>query len=293
MLSETVAVTPRWRWRDVVMLAKPRLSLLVFLTTAAGCYLAPGHVSWPRLLLILVASALVVGAANTINSYLECDSDARMRRTRNRPIPAGRIEPRWALALGTATAIIAMWLLYLAANPLTALLSFFAFASYAWVYTPMKRYTWLAVVVGAVPGAIPPLMGYTAVTNHLSAPGWSLFALLFFWQLPHFFAIALYLKDDYARGGFKVLPLEIGERGTVWCIIGSTCLLIPISLLPVWLGFVAPWYAVAALVLGVAFLAWTLIGLRGQHIGRWARGVFVGSIAYLTLLLVVLLLGAR
>lgn len=290
---ESIAVAPRASWRDVAALAKPRLSLLVFLTTAAGMYLAPGHVAWPRLVTILLASALVVGAANALNCYLERHSDARMRRTRGRPLPSGRVEARTALWLGTLSGFGAIGVLFVAANPLTALLAFVAFAVYVCVYTPMKRYSWLAVVVGAVPGAIPPLMGWTAITNSLSPAGWSLFAIMFFWQLPHFFAIALYLKDDYARGGLKVLPLECGERVTVWSTVATAVLLVPVSLLPLWLGMAYPWYGGAAGLLGAAFVTWTLIGLRRQHAGRWARGVFLGSIAYLTLLLAALLVGAR
>lgn len=282
-----------WAWRDLAALAKPRLSLLVWFTTGVGLWLAPGGMPWFAALLTLCASALVVGAANGVNSYLERDSDALMRRTRTRPLPAGRVEPAFALRLSCAVALLSIALLYWAANPLTALLSFVAFALYAWVYTPMKRYSWLAVVVGAVPGAIPPLMGVTAVTGRVDALGLVLFAVMFFWQLPHFLAISVYLKDDYARGGLKVLPLVCSARWTAAWIVLTVVLLVPISLLPVRLGLADWHYGLAALALGSGFGGWTVAALWSLPQTRWARGVFVGSIGYLTLLLASLLMGAH
>ena len=284
---------PRIAWRDLWSLGKPRLSLLVLCTTGAGLHLAPGTLRWPRAFLILFATALVVGAANALNSYLERHSDALMERTRHRPLPAQRLSPRSALILSWAAAIVALTLLYCAANPLTALLAFAAFASYAWVYTPMKRYSWVAVLVGAIPGSIPPLMGWTAVTGHLSSAGWALFLILFFWQLPHFFAISTYLKEDYARGGLQVLPLVCGPRQTVWWTVAATIVLVPISLWPYYLGLASALYGWAALILGLGFVGVTCLGFSARSIERWARTVFLVSLGYLTFLMGFLVMGAR
>lgn len=293
VLADALPVAPRGRLRDVLALAKPRLSLLVIWTTAVGLWMAPGTLAWQRAVIIGLATALVVGGANALNSYLERDTDGRMRRTRQRPLPAQRLPPAVALTASLVAACVAVAVLYRFANPLTALLSFAAFAVYGWVYTPMKRHSVWAVVVGAIPGAIPPLMGYTAVTGRLDPMGWALFGILFVWQLPHFLAIALYLKDDYARGELKVMPLVWGDRAAVWCTIATAMLMLPVSLVPAVLGLVEPLYTAAALVLGLAFFLATASGLFAPQTGRWARRVFLSSIAYLTLLLTVLVVEAR
>src|SRR5512138_1146982 len=201
--------------KDLFLLAKPRLSSLVIVTTGGGMALAPGQIGLGRGLAVLLGTAAVVGAANALNCFIERDIDGRMRRTRDRPLPAGRVEPFTALALRV-----------LVANPLTALLAFAALVTYVAVYTPMKQRSTLALFVGAVPGAIPPLMGWTAVTGRLDAGGVALFALLFFWQLPHFLAISIYLAEDYARGGLKVFALVHGEPVTRAFIALSTVLLV-------------------------------------------------------------------
>src|SRR5512138_3387831 len=215
--------------KDLLLLAKPRLSSLVVLTTAGGVALAPGRLGAARAIVTIVGTAAVVGAANALNCYLERDVDARMRRTRDRPLPAGRVEPFVALALGLAVPIFALPVLALVANPLTALLAFLALAVYVAVYTPMKRRSTLALFVGAVPGAIPPLLGWTAVTGRLDAGGLALFALLFAWQLPHFLAISIYLAEDYARGGLQVFALVHGERATRGWIAASSVLVLAVS----------------------------------------------------------------
>jgi protoheme IX farnesyltransferase len=233
----------------------------------------------------------VVGAANALNCYLERDIDARMRRTRDRPLPAGRLEPFTALALGLLVPTFALPILALVANPLTALLAFVALVSYVLVYTPMKQRSTLALFVGAVPGAIPPLMGWTAVTGRIDAGGLALFALLFAWQLPHFLAVSLYLRDDYARGGLKVFSIVHGERRTRLAIVASTLLLVPVSLALVPLGVAGAVYGALALGLGLALSALALAGL-GKEGGRWARTYFLATLVYLTALFVALSAGA-
>jgi protoheme IX farnesyltransferase len=278
--------------KDLLLLAKPRLSGLVVLTTAGGVVLAPERIGVARAIVTIAGTAAVVGAANALNCYLERDVDARMRRTRDRPLPAGRVEPFVALALGILIPVFALPILAMAASPLTALLAFVALAVYVGVYTPMKRRSTLALFVGAVPGAIPPLMGWTAVTGRLDAGGVALFALLFAWQLPHFLAISIYLAEDYARGGLRVFALVHGERATRGWIAASSVLLLAASLALVPLGLAGLAYGVVAAAAGAALVAGAVAGL-GRSGGRWARNLFLGTLAHLTLLFAALLVLPR
>jgi protoheme IX farnesyltransferase len=237
---------------------------------------------------------MVVGAANALNNFLERDIDRRMRRTRDRPLPAGRLEPWVAVAVGLGLPSVALPALALLTNAVTAALAALALFVYVVLYTPMKRRTSLALFVGAVPGAIPPLMGWTAVTGRIDAGGMALFALLFCWQLPHFLAISMYLEEDYARGGLKVFALVHGERATkVWGALTSVAL-VPVSLVLVRLGLAGRWYGLAAALLGTGLAAYAMAGLshRGAA-NRWARNFFLLTLAYLTLLFAALLLDAR
>ena len=280
--------------RDVAELAKPRLAALVLCTTAGGLWLAPGRREGLSAAVLLLGTALVVGAANALNNFLERDVDGLMRRTRDRPLPSGRLEPWVAVALGLGLPSVALPALALFTNGLTATLAALALFTYVVVYTPMKRKSSLALLVGAVPGAIPPLMGWTAATGRLDAGGLALFALLYCWQLPHFLAISMYLRDDYARGGLKVFSLVHGDRATrVWSAVTSL-LLIPVSLLLLPLGLGGPLYTVAAALLGAGLAGYGLTGLwqRGAA-QRWARNFFLLTLAYLTLLFAALLVSGR
>ncbi len=279
--------------RDLLQLAKPRLSGLVLLTTTGGMALAPGHISLARALVTVFATAAVVGSANALNCYIERDSDALMRRTRDRPLPAGRLDPLIALGGGLLVPVFAVPLLALSAGALTALLALIALVSYVAVYTPMKRRSTLALVVGAVPGAIPPLMGWTAVTGGLDAGGLGLFGLLFAWQLPHFLAISIYLKEDYARGGMKVFAVVHGEPATRRWIALTSLLLPPAALLPTWLGLAGWGYGAVALLASLGFCAFALLGLgpRGEA-PRYARQVFFATLLYLVVVMLALFAGA-
>jgi protoheme IX farnesyltransferase len=274
--------------KDLLLLAKPRLSGLVVLTTAGGVALAPGRIGTARAIVAILGTAAVVGAANALNCWLERDVDARMRRTRDRPLPAGRVEPFVAFALGIAVPAFAIPILALVASRLTALLALTALVVYVLVYTPMKRRSTLALFVGAVPGAIPPLLGWTAVTGRLDAGGLALFALLFAWQLPHFLAISIYLAEDYARGGLQVFALVHGERKTRGWIAASSVVLLATSLALVPLGVAGPAYGLVAALSGSALVAGALAGL-GRSGGRWARNLFLGTLLHLTLLFAALL----
>jgi protoheme IX farnesyltransferase len=278
--------------RDVVALTKPRLSLLVVITFGGALLLAPGSIGLARSLVALVATTLIVGAANALNCYLERDLDRHMNRTRTRPLPAGRLDPRVALVLAFACSLFAVPALTLAANPVTALLGVVALASYVLVYTPMKQKSALALWVGGVPGAIPPLMGWTAVTGHIDWRGAALFAILFCWQIPHFIAIAMFRSEDYARAGHKTLPSVVGVLASKAHAVLWSVLLVAFSLVLYPLGIAGVGYTVAAGVLGAGFLTATFAGITGDE-RRWGKNLFYASLAYLTLLFVALSLGAR
>jgi protoheme IX farnesyltransferase len=279
--------------RDLVMLGKPRLATLVVCTAAGGMWLAPGTRDLPRVIALLVGTTLVVGAANALNNWLERDVDALMRRTRDRPLPAGRLEPWVALALGLGLPGLALPALAWFTNGLTATLAALAIFSYVVVYTPLKRKSSLALFVGAVPGAIPPLMGWTAVTGRLDLGGLALFAVLFCWQLPHFLAVSIYLKDDYARGGLRVFALVHGERAAVATTAATTALLVPVTLWLWPLGLAGPAYALVAGVLGTGLTALACTGFSAPLPVRWSRTFFLSTLAYLTLLLAALFIWSR
>jgi protoheme IX farnesyltransferase len=278
---------------DFADLAKPRITALVLFTGAIGVWMAPGTLGPLRAALFLAATALLVASANTLNCWVERDTDARMLRTRSRPLPAGRLTPRAALLAGLAEAGVAALLLALSSNVTTLLLGALALVVYVAVYTPLKRHAWWAVIVGAVPGAIPPLMGWCAVTGALDLPGWFLFGVLFYWQLPHFIAISLYLKEDYGRGGLRVLPLACGDAAARRHLLAYTVLLVLHSLAALPLGLAGPAYLLVAAVLGLGFVGLAAVGLRRGAGVPWARRAFAYSLVYLPALIVALVLDAR
>ncbi len=281
------------RVRDLVELGKPRITMLVLFTTAVGLWMAPGSLGFVGTLLFLMGTAGLVASANTLNCWVERDSDGLMHRTRRRPLPAGRLEPRVALISGMFVGVAALALVWATTNPLTFALGATALLSYVLVYTPLKRVSWLALLVGAVPGAIPPLMGWTALTGELSLPGWVLFGILFFWQLPHFIAISLYLKEDYRRGGLKVLPLVHGDAVARRHLFVYTLVLVGVSLGALPLGLAGPVYLAAATLLGAGFVYLAARGLRPVVEAVWARRTFAYSLIYLSLLIGILVLDAR
>ena len=273
-------------WSDYLELTKPRVTSLVVVTTAFGFYLGSRGAVDPILLFhTLLGTTLVASGTSAYNMYLERDSDALMQRTRRRPLPDGRLRPVQALAFATLMSVAGILYLASLVNLLTSLLAIATLASYIFLYTPMKRWSALCTLVGAIPGALPPLGGWAAATGDLSAGGWSLFAILFLWQLPHSLAIAWMYRDDYERGGFRVLPVVDPEGGsTVRQIVANALALIPVSLTPVLLGVAGAWYFYGALLLGVA-LAASCLRLARTRSRAHARGVLLASVVYLPVLL--------
>jgi len=270
--------------RDLVGLTKPRITAIVLATTGAGMAVAPGSIGAQRALLALVGTVLIVSSANALNMWWERETDGFMIRTKDRPLPAGRMSPDLALGFGLALGAVSVPMLW-AVNGMTALLGLIALVTYVGAYTPLKRHTTLALLVGAVPGAMPPLMGWTSVTASLDKGGLVLFGVLFLWQLPHFIAISIFRAHDYARAGLKIVPVEQGQRAARWMIVGSTLLLVGMSALLVPYHVAGRAYLGAAILLGALFLALGAYGFRAGAGARWARSLFGYSIVYQVLLL--------
>jgi protoheme IX farnesyltransferase len=266
---------------------------MVLVTTACGAAIAPGRIrDYGKFGWAVLGTALLVAAANALNMYLEGDVDALMTRTRGRPIPSGRLAPETALWFGTGLTFIGLPILDFWVNPLTAFIGGFALLSYVLVYTPMKRVSSLAVWIGAVPGAAPPLMGWTSVTGTLNAAGLSLFLLLFIWQIPHFHAIALFRTEEYRRAGLVVLPAVRGVDHTKRTIVVLLAVQLAVSALPALLGLGGTAYVVAASLCGAVYFGWGLAGLRPSAGPKWARSLFFASLPYLLVLFGVLVASA-
>lgn len=270
-------------WSELV---RARLTGLVVLTTLVGFYLAPrAGVNEGRLLLTLLGTALAAAGASALNQWMERDLDARMTRTRWRPLPSGTISPRAALRLGAGCVTAGVGLLALAVNPLTAGLALLVEALYLLVYTPLKTRTPACTLVGAVCGAIPPLMGWSAASGTLAPGAWVLFALLFIWQIPHFLALAWLYRADYARAGYRMLPL-LDERGELTAIatLASAFALPPIAAAGALSGLAGPFGALACLLVGALF-AVPCLELYFRRTSHNARRVFLASLLYLPLAL--------
>jgi heme o synthase len=274
---------------DYVALTKPRLNFLVVATSAAGYYLGAASPIEPGAMIVAVAgTALVAGGAAVLNQLYERDTDALMRRTRMRPLPAGRVVPADAGLFGAALSILGLALLAARANWLSASLAFTTLLVYLAVYTPMKRRTPAATLVGAVPGALPALIGWTASHGSVAVGGAALFAIVFLWQIPHFMAIAWLYRDDYGKAGFPLLPViePNGVRAGRHAVAYAAALL-PVALVPTLAGLAGIVYLVSSALLGVAFLA---LAARFwlQRTDAAARWLFFGSIVYLPLIWIVL-----
>ena len=270
---------------DYVTLAKPRLNLLVVATTLAGYYMAAPHgLGWALLLHTLIGTALVASGASAFNQLLEIEADGLMRRTRARPLPSGRIDPKRAKTFATVLSIVGLAQLAIAVNLLAAAVALATLLTYTAFYTPLKKRTSLATVVGGVPGALPPMIGWAAVRSNLSLEAWILFGIVFLWQMPHFLAIAWMYRDDYMRAGFPLLPIVEPDGGSTGRqAVMYAAALLPVSLAPTAAGMTGSVYLGGAAVMGIGFLA---LAARFAWLRTIvdARRLFFGSILYLPLL---------
>lgn len=268
-------------FRDYVALTKPGITRMCLLMCAGGLLMAPGDRELLNVLAALVGSSAVVGGANALNMWWERRTDRLMSRTRRRPLPAGRMAPESALKFGVLISALGLGVLAAGTNAMTVLVAALALGSYVLIYTPLKYVTPMALLIGAVPGAAPPLLGWTAATGSLDAGGLVLFAILLIWQMPHFLAIALFRKQEYANAGIRCVPVHRSDAvAKIQAVMWAT-ILVPTSMLLTPLGVTGGLYAVCALFLGLAFSAWSYTGLRNDAGRDWARGFFMASLVYL------------
>ncbi len=275
------------RVQDYVELAKLRVVSMVLVTTGVGFYLGShsGALDYLRLLPTLVGTGLAAVGSLALNQVMERDVDAKMRRTRNRPIPDGRIQPGEALIFGVGTTVIGLLYLSLAVNLLSGLVTAATALSYLLIYTPLKRRTHLSTVVGAAPGALPPVTGWVAATNQLSVEAGVLFAILFLWQLPHALAIARLYRDDYARAGIRLLPVvEPDCRSTGRQVVANCVALLVVGMMPAFVGLAGPSYFMVGLVLGIAYLGYGIAFSLSRTVAS-ARQLLFASLVYLPALL--------
>jgi heme o synthase len=282
----------RTRAADYVSLAKPRLNMLVVASTLAGYVMGDGEMAnAARVIAMLAGTGLVAGGASAFNQVYERETDALMRRTRLRPMADGRMSPQDASLYAAVLSLAGLAALAVFVNILSALVALATLVSYAAIYTPLKLRTSFSTVIGAIPGALPPVIGWAAATNGLGRGAWILFGILFLWQLPHFLAIAWIYREDYARAGFPMLPvIEPDGRSTARQSVLYAAALLPLSLAPTLVGITTTFYFVAALVLTLGFLALTLQFARTRSVAD-ARRVFFGSIVYLPILWVLMIAG--
>jgi heme o synthase len=286
-LAQPIAfpATGQHRFADFLSLTKPRLNFLVVVTAAVGYYLGAGaEMNFANLVEAVAGIALVAGGAAGLNQVYERETDSLMWRTRARPLAAQRITPTEAVIFSLTLSILGLVIVATTANALAAFLTLMTLVSYNLVYTPMKRRSQLATLVGAVPGALPPMIGWVAARGALTPEAWALFAIVFVWQIPHFMAIAWLYRDDFGRAGFPLLPVvqPDGKSTGVQAVLFSV-LLLPISLAPYFLRMSGPAYAVGATIGGIALLV-LAVSFAIQRTNERARRLFLGSITYLPLL---------
>lgn len=273
-----------------VCLTKPRILTMVLVMSAAGFFLGAKSLKpIDTFVIMLLGTALSSGGAAVLNNYIERDSDQKMHRTKTRPLPKGIITPSEALQFGLTLVLMGVTLLAWQVNLLTGFLSLLTVFLYVLVYTPLKRVTWWNTVIGAIPGALPPMGGWTAATGHLDLGAWILFLILFVWQHPHFYAIAWMYKDDYERGGFKMLPVvDPDGRSTFRQVIWFSLALLPVSLLPTFCGMAGMVYGWGIAILGIVML---IIGLNLQksHSIQDAKRLLRASVIYLPLFFILIL----
>ncbi len=288
--SRTAVLPALTRPFAYVALTKPDVTFLVVITTLAGFYMgAPGPIAGLLLLNTLLGTTLVGAGTSALNHYIERASDAKMRRTAGRPLPLGLLQPKEALIFGVSFVLFGAVYLAVLVNGLSSFLALATCVSYLGIYTPLKKLTPMSTTIGAIPGAIPPLIGWAAARGSLSSNAWILFAILFLWQFPHFLAIAWMYREDYARGGIRMLPvLDPSGRATFRQVIGTAALLVPVSLLPSVVGLTGIRYFFGALVMGMALVQMCLWAERGKTKIR-AKWLMHATVLHIPLLLALMM----
>ncbi len=282
------------RMRDYIELTKPRITWLILMSTGIGYFFGlPGAANWQQFLAkiplfslfhTILGTGLIASGTAALNQWYEREADRKMRRTARRPLPMGRMSAGRALAFGIALSVAGFLDLWLGANLLSALIGAFTLASYLFLYTPLKQRTWWSTTVGAIPGAMPPMIGFAAAAGTITPQSWVLFAILFLWQFPHFYSIAWMYKEDYARAGIRMLPVvEPDCRSTARQIVLYGLALVPVSLAPALLGMSGRLYLAGALILGLWFLYSGVRVALDRTMDR-ARGVLLASVLYLPLI---------
>ena len=281
--------------RDYIELTKPRITWLILMSTGIGYFFGlPSHawraISWLPLLHTILGTGLIASGTAALNQWYERAADRKMHRTAGRPLPSGRLTAGRALAFGIALSVAGFVELWLGVNLLSGLIGAFTLASYLFLYTPMKQRTWWSTTVGAIPGAMPPMIGYAAAAGAITRESWVLFAILFLWQFPHFYSIAWMYKEDYARAGIRMLPVvEPDCRSTARQIVLYGIALIPVSLVPGMLGMTGRIYLIGALILGLVYLYSGVRVALDRTLVR-ARAVLLTSVLYLPLIYGLMLL---
>lgn len=281
------------RWREYIELTKPRITWLILMSTGIGYFFGLtgagwrellGGIRWMSLIHTIVGTGLIASGTAALNQWYERNADRRMRRTAMRPLPSGRLTAGRALAFGIALSVAGFAELWWGVNPLAASIGGFTLLSYLFLYTPLKQRTWWSTTIGAVPGAMPPLIGYAAAAGTLTLEALVLGAILFLWQFPHFYAIAWMYKEDYARAGIRMLPVvEPDCRSTARQIVLYGAALIPVSLAPALMGMSGRIYLAGALALGLWFL-YAGVRVATERTALRARGVLIASVTYLPLI---------
>jgi protoheme IX farnesyltransferase len=281
--------------RDYIELTKPRITWLILMSTGIGYFFGlPSHawreINWLLLLHTILGTGLIASGTAALNQWYERAADLKMHRTAGRPLPSGRLIAGRALAFGIALSVAGFLELWLGVNLLSGLIGAFTLASYLFLYTPMKQRTWWSTTVGAVPGAMPPMIGYAAAAGAITRESWVLFAILFLWQFPHFYSIAWMYKEDYARAGIRMLPVVDPDcRSTARQIVLYGIALIPVSLVPAMLGMTGRIYLIGALILGLVYL-YSGVRVAMERTLLRARAVLLTSVLYLPLIYGLMLL---
>jgi heme o synthase len=289
---ETRFISVRDRVADYYELTKPRVLTMVLITTLAGFYMGSGaEFGFAVALKVLAGTAFAAGGTLALNQYFERDTDAKMKRTRNRPVPAGRLKPVEALIFGMITTVVGIDYLWNAVNPLSATVTGAITVLYLGAYTPMKRYSWMCHVVGAVPGALPPVIGWAAARGTLTAEPFVLFGIMFLWQLPHSLSIARLYQNDYARAGMSLLPMDrpYGNPANILMLIAAV-VLVMFGTLPTLMGFAGKLYLPVAVILGAFMLYHAIRLVRTAATAAAARQVMMVSLVYLPAVLLMMVL---